>query len=232
MTVSKAEANALGCIIKETVHWILPDAILALTGGFRRGKECGHDVDFLLTTSEVGKEECLLPRVIDRFQDQGILLYCEHQGATYDTTRLPSCNFEAMDHFEKCFLILRLYEDQVEGGLLRDPGNSRSWKAVRVDLVVPPADSYATALLGWTGSRQFVRDLRRFARMERRMLFDNHALYDKTKSGQNAEIWELDDKGEGEGVSERGRQSKTTPGHLEVVHLVMYLKERWLDERT
>lgn len=30
-------------------------------------------------------------------------------------------------------------------------------------------------------SQQFERDLRRFARMERRMLLDNHALYDKTK---------------------------------------------------
>lgn len=29
--------------------------------------------------------------------------------------------------------------------------------------------------------QQFERDLRRFARLERRMLLDNHALYDKTK---------------------------------------------------
>uniref|UniRef100_A0A6Q2XPC1 DNA-directed DNA/RNA polymerase mu n=1 Tax=Esox lucius TaxID=8010 RepID=A0A6Q2XPC1_ESOLU len=180
-TVSKAEAQALRCIIEETVHWIMPDAILALTGGFRRGKEYGHDVDFLVTTPELGREEGLLLHVIDRLQDQGILLYCEHQGTTFDATKLPSCNFEAMDHFEKCFLIVRLYEDQVEGGLQRNPGDSRAWRAIRVDLVVPPVDRYATALLGWTGSRQFVRDLRRFARKERRMLFDNHALYDKTK---------------------------------------------------
>ncbi|XP_010895307.2 DNA nucleotidylexotransferase isoform X2 [Esox lucius] len=179
-TVSKAEAQALRCIIEETVHWIMPDAILALTGGFRRGKEYGHDVDFLVTTPELGREEGLLLHVIDRLQDQGILLYCEHQGTTFDATKLPSCNFEAMDHFEKCFLIVRLYEDQVEGGLQRNPGDSRAWRAIRVDLVVPPVDRYATALLGWTGSR-FVRDLRRFARKERRMLFDNHALYDKTK---------------------------------------------------
>lgn len=38
--VSKAEARALGNIIDEAVHAITPDAILALTGGFRRYKTC------------------------------------------------------------------------------------------------------------------------------------------------------------------------------------------------
>lgn len=36
-------------------------------------------------------------------------------------------------------------------------------------------------LLFPTFLQQFERDLRRFARAERRMLLDNHALYDKTK---------------------------------------------------
>uniref|UniRef100_A0A4W5QXX6 DNA-directed DNA/RNA polymerase mu n=1 Tax=Hucho hucho TaxID=62062 RepID=A0A4W5QXX6_9TELE len=181
--VSKAEAKALGCIIEETVHWIAPDAILALTGGFRRGKEYGHDVDFLLTMPEMGKEEGLLLHVIDRLRDQGILLYCEYQGSTFDVSKLPSWRFEDMDHFQKCFLILRLEQGQVEGerGLQSDPGDSRGWRAVRVDLVAPPVDRYAFALLGWTGSRQFGRDLRTFAYKERQMLLDNHALYDKTK---------------------------------------------------
>lgn len=38
--VSKAEAQALGNIIDEAVHAITPDAILTLTGGFRRYKTC------------------------------------------------------------------------------------------------------------------------------------------------------------------------------------------------
>uniref|UniRef100_A0A4W5M5B0 DNA-directed DNA polymerase X domain-containing protein n=1 Tax=Hucho hucho TaxID=62062 RepID=A0A4W5M5B0_9TELE len=181
--VCKAEAKALRSIIEETAHWIAPESILALTGGFRRGKEYGHDVDFLLTMPEMGKEEGLLLCVIERLRDQGILLYCEHQGSTFDMSKLPSRRFEAMDHFEKCFLILRLEEGQVEGdgGLQKDPGESRGWRAVRVDLVAPPVDRYAFALLGWTGSRQFERDLRRFAKKERGMCLDNHALYDKTK---------------------------------------------------
>ncbi|MEQ2269781.1 hypothetical protein XENORESO_009637, partial [Xenotaenia resolanae] len=103
------------------------------------------------------------------------------KASTFDISKLPSHRFEAMDHFAKCFLILRLEGSKVEGGLQRAEGDSRDWKAVRVDLVSPPVDRYAYTLLGWTGSRMFERDLRRFARLERQMLLDNHALYDKTK---------------------------------------------------
>ncbi|MEQ2204170.1 hypothetical protein XENOCAPTIV_009023 [Xenoophorus captivus] len=68
--VSKAEAQAVGNIIDEAVHVITPNAILALTGGFRRGKEIGHDVDFILTTPELGREESLLISVIDHLKKQ------------------------------------------------------------------------------------------------------------------------------------------------------------------
>ncbi|KAK5613069.1 hypothetical protein CRENBAI_002192 [Crenichthys baileyi] len=98
--VSKAEAQAVGNIIDEAVHVITPNAILALTGGFRShnpqcamkqyaadceaariipvslvpvqlmGKEFGHDVDFILTTPELGREESLLTSVIDHLKKQ------------------------------------------------------------------------------------------------------------------------------------------------------------------
>ncbi|XP_041646151.1 DNA nucleotidylexotransferase [Cheilinus undulatus] len=179
--VSKAEAGALRNIIDEVIHAITPDAVLALTGGFSRGKEFGHDVDFIVTTPEPGQEKTLIPRILKRLTKQGILLFSDYQASTFDQSKLPCHRFEAMDHFAKCFLILRLEGSQVEGGLNMAEGDSRGWRAVRVDLVSPPMDRYAFAQLGWTGSRQFERDLRRFARTERNMLLDNHALFDKTK---------------------------------------------------
>ncbi|KAA8584038.1 hypothetical protein FQN60_015246, partial [Etheostoma spectabile] len=197
--VSKAEARSLRNVIDEAVRAVSPAATLALTGGFRRGKEFGHDVDFIVTTPEPGREKSLLPNVINGLKKQGILLFCEYQASTFDTAKLPSYRFEAMDHFAKCFLILRLEASQVEGGLHCAEGDGRGWRAVRVDLVSPPMDRFAFALLGWTGSRQFERDLRRFARVTQRMILDNHGLYDKTKAasahfqciGQSGEPFEL-----------------------------------------
>lgn len=84
---------------------------------------------------------------------QGLLLYCDYQASTFDMSKLPSHRFEAMDHFAKCFLILRLVGSKVEGGLNSAKEDGRGWRAVRVDLVSPPMDRYAYALLGWTGSR-------------------------------------------------------------------------------
>ncbi|XP_077351120.1 DNA nucleotidylexotransferase isoform X2 [Festucalex cinctus] len=179
--VTKAEAQALGNIIDEAVRLITSDVVIALTGGFRRGKEFGHDVDFIVTTHEVGKEESVLRHIIHCFKKQGILLYCDYQASTFHMANLPCQRFEAMDHYAKCFLILRLEASQVDGSLGCAEGDDRGWRAVRVDLVSPPMDRYAFALLGWTGSTQFDRDLRRFARLEKNMILDNHTLYDKTK---------------------------------------------------
>ncbi|XP_032739279.1 DNA nucleotidylexotransferase isoform X2 [Lontra canadensis] len=139
--VTREEAEAVGMLVKEAVWAFLPEAFVTMTGGFRRGKKIGHDVDFLITSpgSRDEDEEQLLPKVIN----------------LWERKRVDS---------GKC--------SQQEG---------KTWKAIRVDLVMCPYERRAFALLGWTGSRQFERDIRRYATHERKMILDNHALYDKTK---------------------------------------------------
>ncbi|XP_051503974.1 DNA nucleotidylexotransferase [Myxocyprinus asiaticus] len=181
--VSRSEAYALKTIVEEAVTCVNSSASVNVIGGFRRGKEFGHDVDFIIRVPEPGQEDGLLSAVIDRFKSQNILLYSDFQESTFDLRRLPNRRFEAMDHFQKCFLILKLKRDQVTDirsiDEVRERFQCRDWRAVRVDLVAPPIERYAYALLGWTGSTLFERDLRRFARLERGKLLDNHVLYDK-----------------------------------------------------
>nr|XP_005999893.1 PREDICTED: DNA nucleotidylexotransferase [Latimeria chalumnae] len=184
--VTKPEADAIGQIIEDTVRLFMPDALVTLTGGFRREKKIGHDVDFLITTPVPGNENGLLEKVIDVLHQQGILLYCDVVESTFDKSRLPSRKVDALDHFQKCFAILKLLKQKVITSNCEEaeePSNTstKEWKAIRVDLVITPFDQYAFALLGWTGSRQFERDLRRFATHERKMMLDNHALFDKNK---------------------------------------------------
>ncbi|KAJ8286391.1 hypothetical protein GJAV_G00038750 [Gymnothorax javanicus] len=57
--VTKAEADAIGQIVEEAVQAVLAGAEITLTGGFRRGKPTGHDVDFLITHPKEGREEGL-----------------------------------------------------------------------------------------------------------------------------------------------------------------------------
>uniref|UniRef100_A0A8C4YKC8 DNA nucleotidylexotransferase n=1 Tax=Gopherus evgoodei TaxID=1825980 RepID=A0A8C4YKC8_9SAUR len=184
--VSEAEADAVSLIVKDAVRTFLPDALVTITGGFRRGKKIGHDVDFLITSPELGQEEEVLHKVIDLWKKQGLLLYYDLIESTLEQAKLPSRKVDAFDHFQKCFAILKLHLQRVDTSSCdtskeSDKTEVKDWKAIRVDLVVSPFEQYAYALLGWTGSRQFERDLRRYATHERKMMLDNHALYDKTK---------------------------------------------------
>ncbi|XP_025906791.1 DNA nucleotidylexotransferase isoform X2 [Nothoprocta perdicaria] len=176
--VSEAEADAVGLVVKKAVHTFLPDALVTLTGGFRRGKKIGHDIDFLITNPG--------PREDDDLLHKGLLLYCDIIESTFVKEQRPSRNIDAMDNFQKCFAILKLYQPRVDSESQStseefDMAEVKDWKAIRVDLVISPFEQYAYALLGWTGSKQFGRDLRRYANHEKKMMLDNHALYDRRK---------------------------------------------------
>ncbi|XP_014713908.1 DNA nucleotidylexotransferase isoform X1 [Equus asinus] len=180
--VTRAEAEAVSVLVKEAVWAFLPDAFVTMTGGFRRGKKIGHDVDFLITSpgSTEEEEQELLSKVINLWERKELLLYYDLVESTFEKSKLPSRKVDALDHFQKCFLILKLHHQRVDSGKSSQQ-EGKTWKAIRVDLVVCPYENHAFALLGWTGSRQFERDLRRYATHERKMILDNHALYDKTK---------------------------------------------------
>ncbi|XP_078269003.1 DNA nucleotidylexotransferase [Rhinoraja longicauda] len=196
--VRKAEAEAVIRIIEDIVCKCTPDAKVTLTGGFRRGKEVGHDVDLLISCLEDGNEEGLLHKALNKLDLQGLLLFSDVVEATMEKRQLPSRKYDAMDHFQKCFLILKLDKrlvDKRDLGLASGPAVRptdegtedenktmiKGWKAIRVDLVIVPSQQFAYALLGWSGSRQFERGLRRYCSQEKNMLLDNHGLYDRNK---------------------------------------------------
>lgn len=87
-----------------------------------------------------------------------MLLYYDLIESTFENTKLPSRKVDALDHFQKCFAILKVHKERVNEGsavqskVFAEEG-TKDWKAIRVDLVVTPFQHYAFALLGWTGSR-------------------------------------------------------------------------------
>uniref|UniRef100_A0A667Z9Q0 DNA-directed DNA/RNA polymerase mu n=1 Tax=Myripristis murdjan TaxID=586833 RepID=A0A667Z9Q0_9TELE len=180
LPVSKTEADAISEIVEKAVHAVLPGAEITLTGGFRRGKLTGHDVDFLITHPEEGKEEGLMPKVVSWLESQGFLLYQKTTRNSYleskDGPGRPASN---MDRFERCLSIFKLTKDRCVG---QKQGTKQSATAVRVDLVVSPVSQFAFALLGWTGSKLFERELRRWAGHEKAMSLSSHALYDNKQS--------------------------------------------------
>ncbi|XP_036385070.1 DNA-directed DNA/RNA polymerase mu [Megalops cyprinoides] len=199
--VTKAEADVISRIVEGAVQEVLPGAEITLTGGFRRGKQTGHDVDFLITHPEEGREEGLLTKVVSLLETRGLLLYQKTTRNSYlETKEGPACPPSNMDRFERCFSIFRLErpghsstqgespqaacEERARGegsALEQLAGEHLDWKAVRVDLVVTPVSQFAFALLGWTGSQLFERELRRWAGQEKSMSLSSHALFDNKR---------------------------------------------------
>lgn len=176
--VTRAEANTIAEVVQNAVASVSPGAQMTLTGGFRRGKPSGHDVDFLITHPEEGEEDGLMPKVVSLLESQGFLLYQKTSRNSYleskDGPGRPASN---MDRFERCLSIFKLLRKEDDHGVAGAPA-SRRWRAVRVDLVVSPFSQFAFALLGWTGSKLFERELRRWAGHEKSMSLSSHALYD------------------------------------------------------
>lgn len=139
-----------------------------------RGKLQGHDVDFLITHPQEGQEAGLLPRVMCYLKKQGLVLYHQHQHSQQGDLTQQS---HTMDAFERSFCIFRLPQPPgaAVGGAQKP---CYAWKAVRVDLVVAPISQFPFALLGWTGSKHFERELRRFSRKERGLCLNSHGLFD------------------------------------------------------
>ncbi|XP_016003324.2 DNA-directed DNA/RNA polymerase mu isoform X2 [Rousettus aegyptiacus] len=175
--VQRPDAEALQQVVEAAVERALPGATVTLVGGFRRGKLQGHDVDFLITHPQEGQEAGLLSRVVHSLKEQGLVLYYQHRPRHSQEPACPARRNRTTDTLERCFCILRLPSSQgaVVGGTL---GPRRPWKAVRVDLVVAPISQFPFALLGWTGSKHFERELRRFSRKERGLWLNSDGLYD------------------------------------------------------
>ncbi|XP_032100273.1 DNA-directed DNA/RNA polymerase mu isoform X4 [Sapajus apella] len=112
----------------------------------------------------------------DRWLPQGLILYHQHQHSRWESpTHLAQQSH--MDAFERSFCIFRL--PQPPGAAMgASPRSCPSWKAVRVDLVVVPISQFPFALLGWTGSKLFQRELRRFSRKEKGLWLNSHGLFD------------------------------------------------------
>ncbi|XP_077398666.1 DNA-directed DNA/RNA polymerase mu isoform X2 [Vanacampus margaritifer] len=190
--VTKAEADVVGRIVEEAVGAELPGARVVLVGGFRRGKPSGHDVDFLITHPQEGREEGLIPKVVARLEARDFLLYHKSSRNSYAEANVaparparPARPASSMDHFERCLSIWKVPTPEPHSH--RDDaaprrGECRRWRAARVDLVVCPFSQFAFALLGWTGSKLFERELRRWAAHRKDMSLSSHALYDNKQA--------------------------------------------------
>ncbi|SCV70470.1 BQ2448_1864 [Microbotryum intermedium] len=162
------EVDSIHEFIKIQIEKVEPRATTLLCGGYRRGKELSNDVDILITYAEKdGKERGVLAKLVERLSvKDGVLSL--HTPATERTitSNRPASSFDSLD---KALIIFR----HPANGTTRKRDH---WR--RVDLVVARWPQWGAAVVGWTGSTQFERDIRLHAR-KKNLKFDSGGIHSR-----------------------------------------------------
>nr|CAG8549965.1 7526_t:CDS:10 [Entrophospora candida] len=176
-------------ILNKEVKSIDSQYFLTIVGGYRRGKEFNGDLDVILSHPEEELEPFILKKIVNRLADKGLLKhklwYSESSNARnskYIKCGLLKRRKNIMDRLDKCFIAFW----QQSTNLHR-----------QVDIIIAPKSQYATAVLGWTGSRHFERTFKDYARKEKGIIFASHGLFTNTwprkriDASSEKEIFEL-----------------------------------------
>jgi len=205
--LKRSEAEQIRDIVRTVLDSVLPGATLEMTGGFRRGKEMGHDADFLISHPKEGAEEGVLGPLLDRLSERGVLLFGSLHRSSYTDTviRDDARSDNTLDHFEKWIGIFKLPSSQCHLSTDKETSNKkdlqsvcelatgpRPWRAVRVDLVVCPVTQYPYALVGWSGSKYFIRSIANYTKTRLDMKLSSHGLWDKKNNKMIAASTEQD----------------------------------------
>ncbi|ODN80607.1 hypothetical protein L202_02797 [Cryptococcus amylolentus CBS 6039] len=150
--IPREEVEEIAACIMEHVGAFISDCQHTICGGYRRGKTQSNDVDVVLCPPEQDQDIGLLRAAYLRMSQLGIIthvLHVTHRDIATPIRAAPQ-NF---DNLDKAFVIFKL------------PGPGRLHR--RVDIISAPRDRYASAILSWTGSMMYERDLKRYAENER-----------------------------------------------------------------
>jgi len=141
-------------VVMKELNVIQPGCSHMIVGGYRRGKPESNDVDIVITHPEADKVKGLCQRITERLANKGLVTHL----MTMTGLSNPAPSHKGV--LEKALTIFCL------------PGSKISR---RLDLIFAIPDVYWTAVVGWTGSTMFERDIRLFAK-SKNLKFDSTGI--------------------------------------------------------
>ena len=130
---------------------IRPGCLSTICGGFRRGKVESNDVDLVITDpnpASVSDQITCMEDLLRQLKKRAIITHVVN-------VTTPSSTFETVfSHLDIAEVVVLPPASSV----VPVPRHRR------VDIIFCPHHTYGAAVLGWTGSRQFERDLRLLAK--------------------------------------------------------------------
>lgn len=155
--IPRAEVEEIARVIHAELEAICPGSFYKICGGYRRGKMQSNDVDIVVSNDDATSAPFMSQRleVINRLllqlKKKGLMSYSVNimgGGASEDFQR------ETRGHLDIAEIVF----------LPRASPSIPVPRHRRIDLVFCSPVIYGAAVLGWTGSRNFEKDIRRFAK--------------------------------------------------------------------
>lgn len=165
--IPRDEVEEMHAVVMRELDELQPGCVSTVVGGYRRGKPESNDVDIVISHSDHKRGKDLIPGLCERFMSHlyksGLVTHVMHLSGFHSYNALRT---EHWDSLEKGLTVFRLPPSK--------EGQAQMHR--RLDLIFALPESYWTAVIGWSGSKMFQRDLRLWAKQEKGMKFDSVGL--------------------------------------------------------
>lgn len=165
-TIPREEVEEInGTIMRELGH-IQKGCKSVITGGYRRGKPQSNDVDIVITHTDwnLGSQKVkgLCRKLVQRLHEQGLVTHVMYLSGFHEHNVLRTHHWDSL---EKALTVFVSRHNSSRRNVYR-----------RVDLIFAAPEVFWTAVVGWTGSTMFERDLRLWAKQQKGMKFDSSGI--------------------------------------------------------
>ncbi|KAH9915905.1 Nucleotidyltransferase [Fomitopsis serialis] len=161
--IPRAEVEEMERIVMAELAELEPGCVSTIVGGYRRGKPESNDVDIVFTHPDAGVMKGLCKRFVRRLYERGMVSHVMHLSGFHGHNPLRTTHWDSL---EKALTVFTLpNSSQIHNGIRR-----------RLDMIFAPPEVYWTAVIGWSGSIMFQRDLRQWAKDKLAMKFDSSGI--------------------------------------------------------
>ncbi|KAI0062418.1 Nucleotidyltransferase [Artomyces pyxidatus] len=158
LPIPRVEVEMIHRVIMDELEVVQPGCVSTIVGGYRRGKTASNDVDIVFTHPDGTKTVGLCTKLVKRLHERGLVTHVMHLSSFHAHNALRTHHWDSL---EKSLTVFRP----------PSPDATRR----RVDLIFALPQTYWTAVVGWTGSTMFERDLRSAAKAQG-MKFDSSGI--------------------------------------------------------
>ncbi|KAI0821017.1 Nucleotidyltransferase [Irpex lacteus] len=163
MKIPRDEVEEMGRVVMRELDELEPGCVSTIVGGYRRGKPESNDVDIVFTHPDATIAKGLCKRFVKRLYERGMVTHVMHLSDFRGHNPLRTTHWDSLEKALTVFIL---------------PSSSPFYKGTRrrLDLIFALPEVYWTAVIGWSGSIMFQRDLRLWAKDKVAMKFDSSGI--------------------------------------------------------